>query len=71
MLDPTLFLPYRLAMAKKTTKERRDVHISVWLTPGEYDDIAAMAERAQDPPSTWLRKLASREKAIQAGGVSR
>lgn len=57
-------------MAKKTTKERRDVHISVWLTPTEYDEIAAMAESAQDPPSTWLRKLALRERTLQ-GAVSR
>ena len=53
-------------MAKKQIKEKRSLHVSVWLTPSEYGDIVGMAARAQDPPSTWLRKLAIREKASQA-----
>jgi len=37
-------------------EERRDRHISVWLTDAEYQDIARAAEADEDPPSTWVRK---------------
>lgn len=61
-----LRLGVRVSATKKGAKEKRDIHISVWLTETEYEGIVAMAEKAQDPPSTWLRKLALREKTTQA-----
>ncbi len=51
----------------KKPKEKRTLHVSVWLAPSEYADVSSMAAKDQDPPSTWLRKLALREKATRAG----
>lgn len=52
-------------MSPKDPKEKRDKHISVWLTAAEYAAVVEMASKDQDPPSTWLRKLALRNRLAQ------
>jgi hypothetical protein len=61
---------------EKPASERKDEHLTIWLTADQLEGVKRAAEIDMDKPSTWARKAILRaveaaQKQIGKGGNQR
>ena len=51
----------------KPARDRKEEHITVWMTGAQKDLMARAAEKSGDAPGTWLRKAGEKAAREQLG----